>query len=281
MRARNTLARLEEEKKKKRMRRIVKRTILFTIVAAFLVMTFIQLHRITAPYTAKFVSFFSKRYLAIRELSVIGASEYADGEIRSYVEPIIKECPTILSLPVSQIKGFLYTRSYLKKAEVRKEFPGRIVIEVVEKKPVAMLVKGGLFLLDENGDMIRPMNVGENIDLPAITVEDGLNESLVKEMIKTACYLIQLDSRSSPLITPSELSISGGLITVRSLELKNKENKIPPIYFTADEIEKKVLYVKKLWPEIVNKRDQLEYVDGRFRKGVLVKLKTAEVKNNG
>lgn len=281
MRVRNTTVRLEEEKRKKRIRRYIKRGILSTLVLSFLFMSFIQIYRITSPYTTKLFSVFSQKYLTIRELSIIGASEYADGEIRAYVEPIIKVCPTILSLPVSQIKGFLYTRNYLKKAEVRKELPGRLVIEIVEKKPVAMVVKNGLFLLDENGDMIRPMNLGENIDVPAITVEEGVNERLVKEMLKTACYLIQLDSRSSPLMMPSELNISGGLITVKSLELKNGENRIPPIYFSMDDIEKKVLYVKKLWPEIVNKKEALEYVDGRFKQGVLVKLKTKEVKNNG
>jgi len=281
MRIRNTNSRLEEEKKKKRMRRFIKRSILLLLLLCVFLVSFIQIYRVTSPYVSTVISGFTNEYLKIKEVSVVGASEYADAEIRAFIQPIIKVTPTILQLPISQIQGFLYTRSYLESAEIRKEFPGRVVIEVVEKKPVAMLVKNGLFLLDENGEIIRQMSTGENIDVPAITLEKELNENLAKELIKTACYIIQLDGKSLPFLMPSELNISGGQIVLRSLELKNKENSIPPIYFSLDGIEKKVLYVKKLWPEIVNKKDQLEYVDGRFRQGVLVKLKTAEVKNNG
>ncbi len=281
MRARTTRSRLEEDMKKKTMRRHVKRFIFFTFLFAIFFMLFLQSYRLLSPYVSLAYNSFANKYLTIREVSIVGASEYADKDIRSYVDPIISVTPTILALPAAQIKSFLYTRSYLKKAEVRRELPGRVVIEVAEKKPIAILVKKDLFLVDENGDIIRQMKVGENLDLPVITLDSNLNEKLGRDMIRTACNLIQLDAKSSPLLMPSEVCISGGQITVRSLELKNSRNSIPPIYLTPDGIEKKILYVKKLWPEIVNKKEELEYIDGRFRQGVLVKLKNTEVKNNG
>lgn len=281
MRVRSTKSRLEEEKKKKKIRRFIGRSIIVLLLLCGFIIGFVQVYRVSAPFVTAAVSKFAKEYLRIREVSLVGASEYADKEIMSFVQPLVNETGNIFQLPVSQIQGFLFTRRYLKKAEVRIEFPGRVVIEVVEKRPVAMLVKNGLFLLDENGEIVRQMSTGENIDIPAITVDKNLNEKLEKEMIRTACYIIQLDGKSLPLLMPSELSISGGQIILRSLELKNKENSIPPIYLGLNEIEKKIVYVKKLWPEIVNKKNELEYVDGRFSQGVLVKLKTTEVKNNG
>lgn len=281
MTVRNTKLRLQEEAKKKRRRRFIKKSIFFSLIMAFLLTAVIQIYKLTSPFIYKAFCSFSQKYLLVKELSITGASDYADHEIRSYVEPIIKVTPNIFYLPINQIKGFLYTRGYLKSAEVRLELPGRVVIEVSEKRPVAMLIQNGFYLLDENGEIIRPMNIGENIDVPVITIEEGINIKAAHDMIKTACNIIQLDDKSLPLLMPSELKISTGLIIVKSLELKNKQNKIPPIYFSCNDIEKKVLYVKKLWAEIVNKKEQLEYVDGRFREGVLVKLKTTEVKDNG
>lgn len=274
MRHKNTRYRLEQERKKKTVRRFIKRFVLVFLLIIIISLATVQLSRLFSPAVSNILNSFTKEYLTIKEVSILGAGDYSEAEIRSYVEPIVNVNPNILTLPINQIKGFLYTRQYLKKAEIRKEFPARLVLEVVEKRPVAILVQNRFYLLDENGEIIRQMNTGENLDLPLITLDNDLNEKTSKEMIKTACFLLQLDNKSLPLLTPSELRISGGTIILRSLELKNKENLIPPIYFGLDGIEKKILYVKKLWPEIVNKREQIDYIDGRFREGVLVKLKT-------
>lgn len=283
MRVRSTVRRLEEEKKKKRLRKWIKRGILFTVIGLFMMVIFFQSYRFVKPYAEKVITYVNEGYFGVREFGVVGASEYGEKEIRGFVEPILKVSPNIFSLPISQIKGFLYTKTYIKRAEIRRELPGRIVIEVEEKRPVAVYVrKGEKILLDENGEMIRPMSLGENIDLPVVTVEEGLTKEREREMIRRACYLIELDNKSSPLLMPSELTITGGAIVLKSLELKIEgEKKIVPIFFSPNDIEKKVLCVKRVWPEIVKKKEQLEYIDGRMKQGVLVKQKSTEVRTNG
>lgn len=281
MRNRNTSNRLGQEKRKKFWRKLTKRGLFLVFALGLLALLIIQSANFAGPHISAGLKKFTAEHLGVKELAIIGASDYADKDIRSYIEPILKVNPNLLTLPFENIKSFLLSRSYISKAEIRKEFPWRLVVAVNEKKTVALMVKNGFFLLDESGEIIRPMSVGENIDVPVVTADAGVGEAAVADAVKTACYLIQLDNKSLPYLMPSEIRVVAGGVVLRSMELKNGDNAMPPVYFSLDGIEKKVLYVKKLWPELLKKKNEIEYIDGRFREGVVVKFKTTEVKYNG
>ncbi len=269
------------EKKKKRGRKLLLLTLLFIFLVSVSLVFFVQTVRIFGPIISKGIKSFGEKFFTIKEVAVIGAGEYGEKEIKSYIEPLIKVNPNLITFPVSTIKIFLATRPYIHYGEIRKELPNRLVIMVKEKKTVAILINNGFFHLDENGNIIRTMQNGENIDIPVITIEEGLSQDAIDELLKTACLLINLDSKSTPEITFSELRITKSGIIGRSMELKTLDNYIPPIYFAKDNAEKKLLQLKKLWPEIVKKKNEIEYIDSRFKQGIVVKSKTTEEQFNG
>jgi cell division septal protein FtsQ len=282
MRSKITSQRLSDDKKKKFFRKLVKRGLFSIFALGLLALGVTQAANVAGPVIGRESIKFAGDYLGVKEFAITGASDYADKDIRGYIEPILKVNPNLLTLPFPEIKSYLVSRPYISRAEIRKEFPGRLVIAISEKKSVALLVKnGGFSLLDESGEIIRPMSVGENIDVPIVTIDAGVSQAALADSLRTACHLIQLDNKSVPYLMPSEIRISGNGMTLRSMELKNSDNTMPPIYFSFDGIEKKVLYVKKLWPELLKKKNEIEYIDSRFRQGVVVKLKTTEVKYNG
>lgn len=273
--------RIVKTKRKKRGRKLI----LIFLVTVFLIsvttMTVIQTIKYLGPVFSKGISSFSDKFFKIKEIAIIGAGEYGEKEIREFVTPMVKVNPNLLTFPLSQIRIFLATRPYLNMAELRKELPGRLVISVKEKKTVAILIKDGFFHIDENGNIIRPMYSGENIDVPVVTIDENIKEEEIGEYLKTVAFIISLDSKSAPNLSFSELRIAKSEIIARSLDLKNENNTIPPIYFPVNYAEKKLLHIKKLWPELVKKKNQIDYIDNRFKKGIVVKLKTTEEHYDG
>ncbi|MCX7770341.1 MAG: cell division protein FtsQ/DivIB [Proteobacteria bacterium] len=273
--------RIIQTKKKKKGRKLFLLTLILVFLISAGTMTAIQLVKFLGPVFTKGVIEFSDRFFKIREIAIVGAGEYGEREIREFITPMVKVNPNLLTFPLSQIRVFLATRPYLSIAELRKELPGRLVIAVKEKKTVAILIKDGFFHIDENGNIIRPMYNGENIDVPVITVEESLGAEDLTDYLKTIALIINLDNKSAPNLAFSELRITKNGIIARSLELKNDNNTIPPIYFPMDYAEKKLLQIKKLWPELVKKKNQIDYIDNRFKKGIVVKLKTTEEHYDG
>ncbi|MCX7990767.1 MAG: FtsQ-type POTRA domain-containing protein [Proteobacteria bacterium] len=275
----NVRALLEKDRKKKTFKRFLKRFVLFFFVFGLLILFATQTYSLTKPMFSKELSYFTRDFLMIKELAIVGVSDYADREIRSFVKPIIDVNPNILTFPVENIKLFLATRPYISKAVIRKELPDRIVLDIKEKKPVAIFFDGELKFLDENGEIIRPMSVGENIDVPVISV-DGVEDEMKANLLKMGCYFILLDNQSTPYILPSEVRLNRNYIEIKSLELKTANNYIPSVYISYDELEKKILNLKKLWTDIVNKKENIEYIDARYSKGISVKQKNiSEVKD--
>lgn len=273
--------RIMQTKKKKRGRKLILLTLIIVFIISVSSMTVVQAMKYLGPVFIKGISSFSDRFFKIKEVAIVGAGEYGEKEIREFVMPMVSVNPNLLTFPLSQIRIFLATRPYLSVAELRKELPGRLVISVKEKKTVAILVRDGFFHVDENGNIIRPMNSGENIDVPVITVEENVSIDEMGEYLKTVAFIINLDSKSAPNLAFSELRITKNGIVARSLDLKNDNSTIPPIYFPVNYTEKKLLQIKKLWPELVKKKNQIDYIDNRFKKGIVVKLKTTEEHYDG
>src|SRR4030066_293368 len=70
---------------------------------------------------------------------------------------------------------------------VGREFPGRLVIVIQERKPVALLEKGNaLYLLDNDGTPFKKLEAGEVNDLPVLTglIRAGrVDEALLKSVL--------------------------------------------------------------------------------------------------
>lgn len=272
---------LKKQKKKKQGKKFLLLTLLTLFLVSVTMLVIVQTLRVLKPHIIEAIKSFNQNYFSISEIAIVGASEFGEKEIRGYVEPIVKVNPNLITFPIASVKLFLATRPYISNAQIRRELPGRLVLSVKEKKTVAILVNKGFYHVDENGFIIRPLSSGENIDVPVITIDDDMGNDQVDDAIKTACLLIELDNGAVPSLSFSEIRITKSSMIARSMDLKNAENYIPPLYLSFEGAEKKILQLKKLWPQLLKKKNEIEYVDGRFRQGVVVKLKTTEERYNG
>ncbi len=67
---------------------------------------------------------------------------------------------------------------WIATAKVRRRLPSHVTIEVVEHEPVALLRVGGLYLVDTEGAVFKPLERGDPVDLPIIT---GVDQNRYRE----------------------------------------------------------------------------------------------------
>jgi cell division protein FtsQ len=58
---------------------------------------------------------------------------------------------------------------WIASATVRRRLPRQLVIEVVERRPVALIRAGALYLIDADGVVFKRLEPGDPVDLPVIT----------------------------------------------------------------------------------------------------------------
>jgi cell division septal protein FtsQ len=75
----------------------------------------------------------------------------------------------ILLLDLNSARRNVEAMSWVKEARTRKVFPSSLAIEVVPRRPAALLEKDSLFLVDEEGAVIEQAGRAALPDLPLIT----------------------------------------------------------------------------------------------------------------
>jgi cell division protein FtsQ len=76
----------------------------------------------------------------------------------------------ILSVSLGRMEGKIKANPWVKDVYVGREFPDRLVIEVVERDCALLLrSKGKLYIADHSGKIFKEAVDGDNVDLPILT----------------------------------------------------------------------------------------------------------------
>src|SRR4030042_2001295 len=98
--------------------------------------------------------------------------------------PPVRWVPTTLSQTTGPRPRRIRVNPWIRHVSVGREFPGRLVIVIQGRKPVALLEKGNaLYLLDNDGTPFKKLEAGEVNDLPVLTglIRAGrVDEALLK-----------------------------------------------------------------------------------------------------
>jgi cell division protein FtsQ len=123
--------------------------------------------------------------LRIRETVVKGCQELTEKEILTLAS--VRAPSNILTINRDAIARRIRENPWVREVFVGREFPGRLVIIVRERKAVALIEKDdGFFLADSEGTAFKKLETGEESDLPVLTgcVRRGiLDEALVKKSL--------------------------------------------------------------------------------------------------
>ncbi len=123
--------------------------------------------------------------LSVRETVVKGCQELTEKEILTLAS--VRSSANLLTINRDAIARRIRANPWVREVFVGREFPGRLVIVLRERKAVALLERDeGLYLVDGEGTPFKKLETGEGSDLPVLTgcVRGGIIDgALVKKSL--------------------------------------------------------------------------------------------------
>jgi cell division protein FtsQ len=167
----------------------------------------------------------SAPYFEIREVSIRGLKELTEKDILALAQ--IKPRSNILAVNTETVARRVAANAWVKKIYVGRELPNRLVLEVRERKPVALVKdEGHFYLMDSDGIVFKKLSTHDDVDLAILS---GVNVSAKSQppIVTDALRLLESlagSERHENLGMVSEVHVSEvfgiSLLTARGLHLK-------------------------------------------------------------
>lgn len=121
--------------------------------------------------------------LDIKEIEIASRKPKVKEEIQLFFEG--KNLGNLLLLDIGHLQDVLSAHRWVKEVRVRKILPSTLKIEIKERTPVALLKKGDLYLIDEEGVLLKKIERREEMNLPLLFDLDNFQKEY-KEKLKLA-----------------------------------------------------------------------------------------------
>jgi cell division septal protein FtsQ len=115
-------------------------------------------------------------YFVINQLVINGCGPaLTPDEVRAWLG--LTDETTLWQATPTRVRARLEQHPYIAHAAVRRQFPGRLEVEVRERRPQAIAVLDGLFYVDRSGITFGPLRPQDSRDYPLITGLDPAAEN--------------------------------------------------------------------------------------------------------
>jgi cell division protein FtsQ len=197
-------------------------------------------------------------YFPIKEVKIAGLEHVDHQEVQHLLLPLVKK--GFFTVDVDLIKERLMHFSWISEAYVRRIWPNQIVIQVIEKKPIARWNDASL--LTTSGEIFSPAQDLSPQKLPVFIGPDGEHMQMLNHYHKITTLLQPLQFKIVKLeLTPSlswQVTLSNGI----KLNMGYKD------------VLTRIGHFVKVYPKIVgNKSSDVEYIDLRYANGFAVRWK--------
>lgn len=115
----------------------------------------------------------------------------------------------LLAMDTDRIRADIEGYDWIERAEIKKEWPNRLLITVRERKPGAMVsLPEGLYYVDKKGVAFARVIPPEDMDFPVITGlrADTWPESFKGSSLEEALQFIRLAGRGNPVLPKQNIS---------------------------------------------------------------------------
>jgi cell division protein FtsQ len=106
----------------------------------------------------------------VKQIDIEGARRAPRQELERLIQTALGR--NILSVDLGALSRALLAHPWVKRARVSRQLPSRIVVQVEEHRPEALLHLGYLYLLDGEGKVFKRAAIDETEGLPVITGVD-------------------------------------------------------------------------------------------------------------
>jgi len=192
----------------------------------------------------------STSYFEVKETSVRGLKELTEKDILSLAA--IPPRQNLLAVNTDLLVKKISANSWVKNIYVGRELPGRLVLEVRERIPLAMIKQAGdFYLMDVDGFVFKKLSRNDDVDLPILTGVNYKEKEKSKLLMSTLSLLktINASGQYDYLGAIAEVNVDGvfgiSLLTDAGLYLKlgsdDYENKLKQLDSVIADLEKRGL----------------------------------------
>jgi cell division protein FtsQ len=140
---------------------------------------------LTALFIYMYSYLLSTPYFEIRETSVRGMKELTEKDI--LLMAAIKPGLNIFAVNAGEVEKRVAVNPWIKNVYVGREFPDRLVVDVRERVPIALVKQSSdFYLMDSDGFVFKKLAKGDEVDLAIITgvnVQDKTKTRLLSDTI--------------------------------------------------------------------------------------------------
>jgi cell division protein FtsA len=121
--------------------------------------------------------FFRHPYFALKEVQILPASaHFRTGEVLQLAR--LHRGQSIWSVSLREVRRQIEAQPRVERAAVRREFPSRLVLEIWERQPVAIVALDHLYYVDRHGVLFKRIGRNDPADYPILT---GLSREGIEE----------------------------------------------------------------------------------------------------
>ena len=205
---------------------------------------------------------------AVAHVDVEGASRISADRVRSAAA--IPPGANLWRLDPAAVAARVAAVPELRRAEIIRRFPNRVVIVVEERRPFTLVHAGRLHWLDEEGRVLEPVTQAVS---PSVPVVSGLSEAELTSMrvdpsprAREAVALIRMLLRSGSSLAGeiSEIDVSRGdglvLYTADGVEVR----------LGSEEWEERLARLERILKQVSRDGEAVRAIDMRFRDQVVL-----------
>ncbi len=149
---------------------------------------------LTVVFIYAYSVMFSSPYFQIQEISVRGLKELTEKDILASANIQLKQ--SIFSVNTEAVVHRIRANQWVENVYVGREYPGRLVLEVQERTPLALVKQSeNFYLMDAKGFVFKRLAKNDAVDLPVITGVQQAGNLATPFMLSTLTFL-QTVSRS-------------------------------------------------------------------------------------
>jgi cell division protein FtsQ len=170
----------------------------------------------------------------------------------------------ILSLDIKTIKNRIRFHPWVRDVSVRREFPNRLIINVAEREPTALININGLFYVDRNGNIFKRVEACDSYDYPIITgISRDDDYSSFMNKVNMGIRFLNIAKPLMDIISEVNVSEDGIIIYTMDGVMVN---------IGEDDYRKKVIRLNKILIDLRERSKRAKLIDLDYRDIGIVKI---------
>ena len=153
-------------------------------------------------------------YFSVREIQVRGGEKVGGSEIVAMAG--LRHGMNMWKIEPAAIESKIAHHPWVRRVLVRREFPRRVVIEVEERTPKAIVALRKLYYVDADGIVFKEVGQGETVAFPLLTglrpEQLATSNLAMREKIQDAMRLGELMTKDSHILSEIHFDASDRVV---------------------------------------------------------------------